>query len=404
MSVELRQRGERKLQVVGTRGAILGGQNNGGGVSSGLRGHETTFTTHIGPSAVYDVRPLYSNIVAGGAGVEAAGPNDIRVSGAIVDAALTKVRGFTFNGGVQSLIKPGQWAIPDRTGLDHAAYTQLQIKTGVAVAADGAWPQTDFTGPNNNLAFNDDSAVTDDTRNPQVLSTSAMTLPSGGAQVFIGYIPTCVLGYAEEYMPAIAIVDDSIGAGTVGGESIDTTTGARGLVARALWDVAKTTPLPYSMLARASELASWLTDFDGAFRKSLLDYHTHMICGLGTNDIGGGASLATLQARVVKVWNAGKRRGLKVAQRLILPRTQASNTQPVAGYEPGGIRDQFNQWCIEGGAGILDGVANANVVADSGNNDGLWAAGISTDLTHPNAVGHAALAVPIRDFIDTFIR
>jgi lysophospholipase L1-like esterase len=396
---ELRHRANRKLQVVGTRGAVHGGQANSGGTN--LVGY-TRFRTFLGDQDVHDLRLLYANIVAGGAGVETPAPNDFLQLAATIEDGTSYIP-LLFNGVKRPAMGADGRLLSDKSGLDVAGNAGLWIRTGVQVNTGLVFPRTSF------FAITGEAGVEDDAYNASAFTAvmeaaGAIGTPTGGAATGIGYIPTAVLGYTEAFQPAVALFGDSIAAGTPGDNS-DATTGARGMLARALWNSAKTSVVPYSVLARASERSLWLQGFSGVRRKSLLDYHTDLICNYGSNCIAAGDSLATIQGYLTAIWRAAKRRGLRVWQVLILPRTDSGNTTPASGFTAGGTRSLLNAWILtQVGNGLLDGVLNPNTVAESPTTPGLWATGIMSDGIHPNTVGAPLIADSLRPTIDATIR
>lgn len=378
-----------RLQVVGTRGAVHGAIASSDGTQ--LVGY-SRFRTFMGPQAVTDLRLLYANIFAGGAAVESAVPNAyLQLASSVEDG--TSYIPLLFNGVKRPAMGADAQLLSDKSGLDVAANAGLWIRTGIQVDTGLLMPRTAF------VAISGEAGYTDDAYDASAFTAvmeaaGAMSQPTGGATPGTGYIPAAVLGYVKRYQPAVAIVGDSIASGT-SGDTSDTATGARGIIARGLWDVGKTTVIPYSVYARASEQAAWLVGFSGTRRKSLLGYHTHMICNYGSNDIAAGTVIATIQGYLTSIWTTAKRAGLKVWQVLILPRTDSGNTTPASGFTVGSTRDQLNAWIItQVGNGILDGYINPNTVAEGSNN--LWAASMMTDGIHPNTTGSPLIAATIR--------
>ena len=354
----------------------------------------------IGTGDVTDLRYLFQNVVADGTQPETAGPNDINVSAAFEDSGASVNIPMQFNGAVKGLITPGARMLTDSAGIDLAGMSTGFVRTGIDVAAAAHWPRTAFfvsTGLG-------DYQVEGPAATTQVFSTGSLTVPGSGGTAAAGFLPTCILGYTQKYTPAVAIIGDSIAAGTIGDTS-DTVNASRGIIARGLWATDNSWVIPHTMMCRASERAFWLQGFNGTRRKSLLEYHTHAIIDYVTNDIVAGSSAANIEAYLSNIWQACKRRGLQVWQMLCLPRTTYPGNVPAANFDSGGIRDQVNTWIVsQVGQGLLDGYIDPNPILESQTTHGTWA-NIGTDTadgTHPNNVGAVKAAAAFRAVAQTF--
>lgn len=381
----------RKLQVVATRGAIMGGQANSG--TTMTRG-EHRMKVFFGPQPCRDVRLVFTNFVAGGAAAEGLGPNAITVEAAIETITPAAFATVTFGGDNTVVIQPGAVAVSDPIPLDFDANAQAWIRTGVTVTLGQSWPRTSF------FAISGEAQIESTNAASQIQATGVLTNGASGSTATAGYIPTAIIGIATTPFPSIGLLGDSIMAGTVGDTS-SATTGARGVYMRGLF-LDDGTVLPYSVLARASERAEWNIGASGYRRRSALDYCTHVISNYGTNDIAAGTSVANIQTYLTSLWTSAKRRNVKVYQALILPRTDAGNTTPASGFAVGAARDQVNTWIrAQAAAKVIDGIIDVNAVAEGV--PGLWASNsYTTDGTHPNATGSVAIAAAVRAVASTF--
>ncbi|MBZ9600746.1 SGNH/GDSL hydrolase family protein [Phyllobacterium chamaecytisi] len=385
---------ERKQQVVATRGAIHGGVANSG--TTMTRG-EHRMKVNFGPSPCRDIQLVFGNFQASGSAAEVAGPNAITVEAAIETISPSVAFAtVTFGGDTSVVIQPGAVVISDPIPLDFDANASAWIRTGVIVTLGQSWPRTSMFAITGEAMYESTEATS------QVQATGAMAARATGAVAGGGYIPMAIIGVPMEPFPSVGLLGDSIMAGTVG-DSSDATTGARGMFARGMY-FTDGTVWPWGLLARASETAAFNVGVAGYRRRGVMDYCTHIICDYGTNDIAASATLAAIQASLTTIWTSAKRRGCKVYQSLILPRTNAGNTAPSAGFTVGGVRDQLNAWIItQVGNGILDGYIDTNAIAESKVTPGLWAnSAWTSDGTHPNAAGCIAIAAAVRSVAAAF--
>lgn len=383
-----------KLQVVAGRGAILGGVANSG---TTMTRQETRMKLFFGPSPTRDIRLVFTNFTEPtGTAPEIAGPNPITIEAALETITPVGFATVTFGGAPTYTIQPGGFVVSDPVALDFPANSQCWLRTGLTVSAGQSWPRTSM------FAISGEAMPESTSATSQVQATGAMVTPAGGNAGAGGYIPSAILGIAEKPMISIALVGDSIMAGTVGDGS-DNQTGLRGMYARGL-KLDDGTTVPFTLMARASEQAAFNIGISGHRRRMLLAYTTHAIINFGTNDIVAGTSLANVQSYLTSMWQSMAARGIRVYQALILPRTNAGNTAPVTGFAVGGIRDQLNAWIkTQVGNGALAGIIDVNEVAESKTTPGLWANSTWTsDGTHPNNAGAVALAAPVRAAVAKF--
>lgn len=381
------------LQGVATRGAIHGGVANSG--TTMTRG-ESRLKVKFGPYPSRDIRLVFGNYQASGSAAEVAGPNAITVEAAL--ETITPTVAFatvTFNGATSVVIQPGATVVSDPVPLDFDENASAWVRTGVTVTLGQSWPRTSMFAISGECMWESTEATS------QIQASGAMAQRTGTAGGG-GYIPMAIVGIPETPFPCVGLLGDSIMAGTVGDGS-DATTGARGLFARGLY-LDNGTVLPWIILARASETAAFNVGVSGYRRRQMYDYCTHVICDYGTNDIAAGATLSAIQASLTSIWTSAKRRGVKVYQSLILPRTNAGNTTPAAGFTVGGVRDQLNTWIRLQEGELIDGIVDVNAVAESTVTPGLWAnSSWTADGVHPNTAGCLAISASVRNLAATFV-
>lgn len=383
--------GAARRQVVAGRGAVLGGVANSG---TTLTRQETRMKIFFGPAPVRDIQLIFTNFTEPtGTAPEIAGPNPITIEAALETITPVGFVTVTFGGAPTYTIQPGGFVISDPIPLDFAANGQAWLRTGLTVTAGQSWPRTSM------FAITGESMYESTEATSQVQATGAMVARTTGVTGGGGYIPLAITGVASKPLVSVALVGDSIMAGTVGDGS-DNTNGLRGMYARGL-KLDDGSIIPYTLLARASEKAEYNVNVKGYRRRMALNYATHAIINFGTNDIAGGASLATTQGYLTEMWAGMKSRNIKVYQALILPRTNAGNTAPVANFTVGSIRDQLNTWIrAQVAAGVIDGLIDTNAIAESTVTPGLWAnSAWTTDGTHPNNTGCVALSVATRNVV-----
>lgn len=370
----------RKLQLVATRGAIMGGQALSDNTQSRL---ETRIKTFFGPSACSEVRLVFTNYEATGSAAEVVGPNSITVEAAIETISPVGFMPVLFDGALSVVIAPGATVISDPIGYTFPAFSQAWVRTGVTMSVGQQVPTTSF------FAISGEGQVKSTNVASQIFGTGILANGASGSTAASGYIPTAIIGVPETPFPAVGVIGDSIAAGTIGDTS-SATTGARGIIMRGLW-LTTTYVLPYAVLARASEQDAFNVGLNGQRRRVIYPYLTHAIDNGGTNDIAAAASLATMQSQKVQKWTDLKAHNIHVTVLPILPRTNAGNTAPSAGYGTGELRDTYNAWQLsQVGGPLVDAFGSLNDVAEGAH--GLWANGAWTaDGVHPNAVGTLAL-------------
>lgn len=378
--------GKTYQQNVATRGSISGNTASAALTDGTKTRLESRMKIFFGPQSCRDIRIVVTGFHATGSAAEVVNPNPITADFALELADASASVPFLFDGEQLLTVQPGGLYISDPLSLDFDAFATAWIRSGALVTSGQFIPISSM------FAISGESMPYSTEATSQVNATGAMVNRTTGSTGPGGFIPAAILGTPIVNHVSVALYGDSLMAGTIGDGS-DATTGARGAYARAVQGL-----FPWSNMARASETAAFNVGVNGFRRRQLIDFHSHVLINFDTNGIAGGATLAQCKASLTSIWTSAKRRGKKVYQSLIWPRTNAGNTAPVTGFAVGGIRDQLNAWIkTQVGNGILDGIIDANVVVESKTTPGLWANSAWTaDGTHLNNAGCLAAAVPIR--------
>jgi hypothetical protein len=227
------------------------------------------------------------------------------------------------------------------------------------------------------------------------------------------YSPMVITCADDGTGPLVSLNGDSIMSGV--GEVSPFVAAGRGFARRALNNT-----IPYVMSAAAG---SKLSD-PRVLRRPLLTACSDALCNSGINDLGGGGTLASIQANMLAEWTWHANLGARVWQCTILPKTTSTDTWATTANQTAvafnASRTGLNDW-IRAGAPIVNGVAvavgtsNAVVAGQPGHplkgyfetadivetsrNSGIWTPAYvyTTDSlgVHPNSAGHAALAAAI---------
>jgi hypothetical protein len=381
----------RRLLVVASNGFAGGGASAATGVAGT---GEKLHTVGVDAS---DLRFVYSNFLAS---TSADADNTVAhpIKAACRIGASTIYR-MPFRGVSSVTLDPGGVMVTDPLAVEVAAGSHLYSRTYLStttwrpntasfMGTGGFTNTTDLTNPG-------DTTIAD--------ATKWM------------YAPSAVIGLpANPNARAFAIVGDSMAAGTsdtnaFGGTKADGTTGgwpARALFGKAGWiNVAVPSDSGYSFTASHYR------------RMALFDYVTDVLCQYGTNDIyNASRSFATLQTDWIALWRLFTRRGLRVWQPTMMPRTtDVGGTIPFAdGKET--IRVNANNWLRDGAplnpttfAAMTAGQSGSVVAGQAGHpltgvmeiadsqetarNSGIWKAGYTSDGVHPDLDGAAPAAV-----------
>lgn len=303
-----------------------------------------------------DVRFVFQNYQAGTTNVgEASGANNISVRAGL-ELADGTVLPVYFGGSRDVVLEPDTFATSDPVPVDVTAgdviwsRTRWTITAGQTVPAirraNAAWAQSEGS---------ELGAGTADKTLSGTISATSSTASS--------YSPTAVLGRvkAANVLPThVVVLGDSIPSGAGDAISRD----AEGGYVQTAFDALR---IPYTRVSRSGESAqSFAALSTSRRRRVLVAGATHALCTYGTNDLFSNTrTLAQVQADLLTIWTMCFRRGIKVIQTTVTPRTNSSDgwtttgnqTTTSAGQET--IRRNLNAWIRAGSP--IDPVTKAAV-------------------------------------------
>lgn len=264
--------------------------------------------------------------------------------------------------------------------------TEIKVKTGAIVATAGLAIPAGLT-----QTLRTKKVASIDVAS-QVFSRFDISNAGGRVDTITGLFPLMITGIPANRHVAIAGWGDSLMAGV--GDVTNNTNGAMGWFEHSCMNVnGAGQNIPFTNLSKSGDQTNTY-DVDESFaRFAVLEYVTHVIFGMGNNDIMAGRTLLRMQTAHLEAWAHAKLFGCKVGAVTLTPRTTSTdnwatvaNQTPMSGYTTAGIRGQFNAWLVEQWAtGVLDFIVDINSVAADTINPDVFKAGFSYDGTHWNA-------------------
>jgi len=399
------------IEIVANRGSLPWFNNSaGGGANNYTRGEYRQKLT-FGPAASSDIRVCYGNFystVSGQTG-ETAGLNAITVESGIELTSPVATVMASWSGQKTITIQPGTQVCSDPIPIDLAANGTAWLRTGVMVSAGEYWPTATYFYSGAGDAYIESSSATS-----QISNTGTLTVPSGGVQSAssTGFPALAILGVPGTKIRSAIIIGDSISVGVADSGSGDGN-GNVGFISRGF----AANQIPYAKLGRQSEMVQGEAGANGFLRRLYARYATVAVTNGGTNDLLAGRTAAQIEADLTTLWKALKARGLKVYHVLLFPRTTSTdvwatpgNQAFMSGYAPGSTRDQVNTWAKAQVGILIDGYFDPAPYIEDAANPGKWAspasaasqyvpsAALTTDGTHPNTPGSAALTTGFASF------
>ncbi len=397
-AVDLARRNGRP-QIVATRGVMPGTVITG---TYSLT--EISYDVKFGPSPVSGVQFVFGggfSVATNGTSGESALANDVTYVAALEKVSPSKVVRATVNGQLVVVAKAGAGLlVSDPIGLDFDAGEIAKVQCEQRVVVGEAY--TAATGMLGDLlGYRSTSLSTG-----QVGTAEALWVATGRSTSPNVATITAVIGYPEEPYPCAVIMGDSV-ANSRDDVTADDGFGNNGYIARGLYAGGPDgVAIPYCRIAQSGNRVSQITDQLTPNSMRVLDYASHCVIHIGTNDVSAGTTFAALQALYLKLWARIRARGVKVSQCHILPRTTGAwtladgsdQTGYATGFAPGGVRDQLNAWFTEMvAAGYLDGEIDPNPYITLPGDPNKWnatgAVGYYTDDgIHPETPAHVAMA------------
>lgn len=379
--------------VIATRGHFPVRNN---AVVSGDR-LESQIFMRTGVAAATNVQLIYANMTTS-TGAELFDAGSVSITP--LEASLLAggyINNASFFGVVALIMGLGaSLVVSDRIGVYLAPNTEFSVKTGTIANATGQHTAS-CRSTTKVTKVKSTASVS------QIFTAANVSTPAGGSTIAYALTPCAVIGIPDRPIVSLAIFGTSIPIGQ--GDTADAADGHLGYAERACSSV-NGFSLPFINLSRDGAQSTTFAQSNSRF--ALLQFVSHVLFDMGTNDIAAGVALAVLQANCLRAWARAKLAGCKVYHATILPRTTGNpatpaGQTPVAGFEVGGVADQFNAWLYtQVTAGNLDGVLNTRAaVADPVLTD-RWAVGMTTDMTHPNPTGTLAMTVPTNALLASF--
>lgn len=398
--VELRRVARQRLQIVGSRGSVLGHQANIGG--GAVTRAESRYRFHIEPEC-HDLQVMYQNFTVGSGTGEADGPNPITVRAAIETLAET-LPDFSraalhhqlhFNGALTRVLDVSANAVlTDPLARDFGANTDIFVRTAAEFAAGQFCPVNLVAS----LSGSAERATQNSEATFQTYTTGAIALTGSNVQTSYGYGPAALLGIPRYSYPAVAILG---GSSAWGQGDLGTGDGAgnRGFVQRGL----ALANIPWANIARAGDTSAFNRDELAWRKRAILQYSTDVICALGFNQLAVTPTAVQI-AYLRDVWDSCRRRGLRVHQCLITVQTSSSNGWADAAGQTidptfGANRAVVNAAIIDAAnTGVIDGHLNPGSAWEDPANPGKFVAGTTTDGTHVNSASHIAAAAIVQAY------
>jgi lysophospholipase L1-like esterase len=231
------------------------------------------------------------------------------------------------------------------------------------------------------------------------------SVASVGANAAGSFGPAAILGQMGSAGPTVAYTGSSSGTGQ--GDTAEAPYYDQGYLARALMALNQTGgDFAYIKMTRASTtLAMFLAGNTRQMNFLRLTRPTHIIQQLGSNDISGSASFATMQSRLRSVAAMLRSTGAKVYQCTFTPgqTTSSDSYLTVAGQTvaaTNAVRVLTNNW-LRTNPPEFDGIIECCDVAESSRDSGKWAVDgtttflMSADGLHLSQYGHRMTAAAI---------
>lgn len=292
---------------------------------------------------------------------------------------------------------------PNTRKLPYSVQTYRSLNFSKALYHEDTTARADSASLGSGFVHNTNSIVSTGLTNPSSVNSNAYACPA------------LLLGHSDFIQPSVLVIGDSNAYGT-GDQSGGDGQGAYGYIERAF----RITDAGVTACALWVRSGATLAHYDiGSASTQLFSaghFFTHLLNQLSGNSIGGGVSLAELKRLTINGWRKARSKNLKTIQLSSLPRTNAGNTAVAAGWEVGGVRDQYNAWCASvvgqpiNEAGNIDTV-NGTVWLDSywdilsavqNPVNNLWLSNTySADGIHMTATAHALAALLLKVFANT---
>lgn len=275
---------------------------------------------------------------------------------------------FFNNGATSATVTPGRTLVPsDPLAFHIPAGAAFAVKTFATWTAGHfylhTWSATKAIGEWTTRG----TGVADNTLNNTTLVTSHTS---------VGFAPI-VYATLRTACPVVAVIGDSIG--TLTGDYLDSAVGHNG------WGRAMRNKIPFTNLSRAGDSAGQYQIRPEGRNLVVRDAITHLIWEMGSNDLFGGANLASAQASLSAGIDPFLSRGIKVYGATIVPRTTSTDNwttvgnQTVVSSAVETVRVAYNSWLRSNYASVgLSGFFDLARAIDP-NDTGKW--GVDSGFT-----------------------
>jgi hypothetical protein len=264
-------------------------------------------------------------------------------------AASLEISGLTYQlsffGALTTSLTAGGSVVSDPLGGDLDPAAAPYSRTYISLAdATKRWPVGIICNSQNGEGSSIGSPGTDLTGGTFGFATGNPTLNTQ-----IAFSPAAIIGVPSVNIPAVALITDSIGQGT--GDS-GSSFGAGDTNADFGWCLrALNRKIPYGFISKYGEQAATLASTI-MYRTRILEFCTHAVCTYGVNDVQASASLATLQANMLKIWLVVAGRRLPLWQTTLTPVSSSTDNFATVGNQTphanNAVRVNFNNWLRAG--------------------------------------------------------
>jgi hypothetical protein len=328
----------------------------GTATAGGMRSSRTNFIPAFSTSHVCVV---YANYCGANVGGETPGSVTQRVKFAMEYLAGTgqessetgkRLKGF-FRGEREGVIAPGQILISDPIEFQATAGVPFFVRARVQLPGSG------YPIPLPNLCLGGTGAGGSNNGEGNLNAKDCVDFTNDGSVTqFFGsaWAPVAVLGYSAVHVPSLAMMGDSIMAGsfdtglmgTIGGYGMRI---ALNQLSQIIYQYPVTPNFPHIRVARGSDTAAnWVSWDLSSIRMRLAMLASTTICDYGTNDNAAGTSLATTKANILSIAVPFLKRGKRYIHTTIFPRTNSTdswstttNQNPITGEA---VRLALNLW------------------------------------------------------------
>jgi hypothetical protein len=308
---------------------------------------------HVATIGVHSIQFGYWNGL-NGSGVETANPYSLTVTAGLELPSGATPFPATFGGNNSVVIPPNAWAWTDPIEVDIPAGTTFYERSFVQTPSQSQGFGVGNLG-NDTGSYGDSTNQTtgaspvDYTKTATSLGAPGASDWMFGASSIIG-IPFLSSGSVRPKIASVGIIGDSISSGLFDNPP---TLG--------YWLRALNGNFPYTQVAMSGDAAVYWAANSGRHRGLPLKYCNNFVCAEGRNDVTGSATLASIQANLILIWQYCQNRGAAtIFQTTITPSATSSdnwttliNQTPISNNSK---RVALNDW-LRAGAPMLAGVA-----------------------------------------------